>query len=146
RFFQCVNSGVCGGGGYCSSPPAVPCHASSCQPGYSCGQYGCARNRARSSLTKKIDGIFISDEAEATAKQPERNGEDEGFIEERNIYGMNRGMGKAKLIHSTPSTIDNATLHKLANPNFIFRECCEQRGLPDACLNKCHFNTYTRDA
>ncbi|PIO72377.1 DB module [Teladorsagia circumcincta] len=33
-----------------------------------------------------------------------------------------------------------------ANPNFIFRECCEQRGLPDACLNKCHFNTYTRDA
>lgn len=34
----------------------------------------------------------------------------------------------------------------LQNPNFIFRQCCEQRGLPDACLNKCHFNSYTKDA
>nr|CDJ81681.1 Protein of unknown function DB domain containing protein [Haemonchus contortus] len=83
---QCLTTGVCGGGGFCAPPPALPCQPSSCQPGYSCGQYGCARNRARSALTKKI------------------------------------------------------------NPNFIFRQCCEQRGLPDACLSKCHFNTYTRDA
>ncbi|KAK6056599.1 DB module [Cooperia oncophora] len=147
---QCLTSGVCGGGGYCSSTPAVPCHASSCQPGYSCGQYGCSRNRARSALTKKVDGIFISDESEESTLQPERNDVEEGFAEERNIYGMSRGMGKAKLKVHTPSPprkdIDNATLQKLANPNYIFRECCEQRGLPDACLDKCHFNTYTRDA
>ncbi|WKX99726.1 hypothetical protein Q1695_014529 [Nippostrongylus brasiliensis] len=32
------------------------------------------------------------------------------------------------------------------NPNFIFHTCCEARGLPDACLRHCHFNTYTARA
>ncbi|XGW17916.1 hypothetical protein V3C99_002485 [Haemonchus contortus] len=145
---QCLTTGVCGGGGFCAPPPALPCQPSSCQPGYSCGQYGCARNRARSALTKKIDGVFIGDDSEESTPLPRSFDLEEGFIEERNIYGMNRAVGKAKPSKpiTTRELMDNATLGKLMNPNFIFRQCCEQRGLPDACLSKCHFNTYTRDA
>ncbi|VDP04748.1 unnamed protein product [Heligmosomoides polygyrus] len=145
---ECLTSGVCGGGGYCSPPaPAVPCQASSCQPGYSCGQYGCARNRARSSLTRKVEGIFIGDEEEK-AQLPPKKIVEEDFEEERNVFGINRGMAKPKLTTNVDvrEKPDNTTLKKLVNPNFIFRQCCEQRGLPDACLSKCHFNTYTRDA
>ncbi|CAI5442575.1 unnamed protein product [Caenorhabditis angaria] len=32
------------------------------------------------------------------------------------------------------------------DPNALFMQCCEQRGLPDACLQKCTFNTYTKDS
>uniref|UniRef100_A0A1I7XTG3 DB domain-containing protein n=1 Tax=Heterorhabditis bacteriophora TaxID=37862 RepID=A0A1I7XTG3_HETBA len=32
------------------------------------------------------------------------------------------------------------------DPNAMFMQCCEQRGLPDACLHKCTFNTYTKDS
>uniref|UniRef100_A0A1I7XST0 DB domain-containing protein n=1 Tax=Heterorhabditis bacteriophora TaxID=37862 RepID=A0A1I7XST0_HETBA len=39
----------------------------------------------------------------------------------------------------------NLTRERLTNPNFIFHTCCESRGLPDACLHHCHFNTYTAD-
>ncbi|KAK6017173.1 hypothetical protein OSTOST_17339, partial [Ostertagia ostertagi] len=109
----------------------------------------CSESSPRSSLTKKIDGIFISDESEESVSPPAKTFAEEDFVEERNIYGMSREIGKVKLRDSSTERkppIDNSTLQKLVNPNFIFRECCEQRGLPDACLNKCHFNTYTRDA
>uniref|UniRef100_A0A8R1DFU9 DB domain-containing protein n=2 Tax=Caenorhabditis japonica TaxID=281687 RepID=A0A8R1DFU9_CAEJA len=32
------------------------------------------------------------------------------------------------------------------DPNALFMQCCEQRGLPDACLQKCTFNTYTKES
>ncbi|KHN77412.1 hypothetical protein Tcan_18977, partial [Toxocara canis] len=32
------------------------------------------------------------------------------------------------------------------NPNDLFYECCERRLLPDACLSKCNFNAYTKQA
>ncbi|KAK6733150.1 hypothetical protein RB195_017111 [Necator americanus] len=32
------------------------------------------------------------------------------------------------------------------DPNSLFMECCEQRGLPDACLRHCTYNTYTKEA
>ncbi|VDM42819.1 unnamed protein product [Toxocara canis] len=32
------------------------------------------------------------------------------------------------------------------NPNQLFVQCCEERGLPDACIQKCTFNTFTKDA
>uniref|UniRef100_A0A1I7XRZ7 DB domain-containing protein n=1 Tax=Heterorhabditis bacteriophora TaxID=37862 RepID=A0A1I7XRZ7_HETBA len=83
------------------------------------------------------EGIFIGDESEEVKSKNRVN-------EERNIYGMRRG-GYMKG-DGDEHRVDNTTLFKLTNPNYIFRECCEQRGLPDACLNKCHFNTYTKDA
>lgn len=35
---------------------------SGCQPGYSCGNYGCARRRALAGLTRRIDGLLVADE------------------------------------------------------------------------------------
>ncbi|EYC30259.1 hypothetical protein Y032_0005g2542 [Ancylostoma ceylanicum] len=142
--YECLTSGVCGSGGYCAPPAPLPCQPTSCQPGYTCGQYGCARNRARSALTKKVDGIFISEEHGTTPPPDSR----EVDLEERNIFGISRGAGKPAKAQSIESRErpDNVTIHRLTNPNFIFRQCCEQRGLPDACLDKCHFNSYTRNA
>ncbi|CAD6188297.1 unnamed protein product [Caenorhabditis auriculariae] len=132
----CLTSGVCGSS-YCAAPAAVACQPASCQPGYSCGQYGCARNRARSALTKKIDGIFIDEQTASNEKGA-------GQEQKHNIFGLRRG-GKPSL-PSSAEVYDNKTMGQLTNPNYIFRQCCEQRGLPDACLSKCHFNTYTRDS
>ncbi|CAI5445091.1 unnamed protein product [Caenorhabditis angaria] len=139
---SCVSSGVCGSS-YCAAPPAISCSASSCQPGYSCGQYGCARNRARSSLTKKVEGIFIDDSshehksAELPRLKPTKN----------NIFGLRREkVGQSGESAEQHQNLQYANNTQYTNPNFIFRQCCEQRGLPDACLNKCHFNAYTKDA
>nr|TMS35426.1 hypothetical protein L596_002833 [Steinernema carpocapsae] len=32
------------------------------------------------------------------------------------------------------------------SPDEMFIRCCEDRGLPDACLQKCTFQTYTKEA
>ncbi|KAK5969124.1 hypothetical protein GCK32_005863 [Trichostrongylus colubriformis] len=31
------------------------------------------------------------------------------------------------------------------DPNVLFMDCCEQRGLPDACLRHCTYNTFRKD-
>ncbi|KJH42658.1 DB module [Dictyocaulus viviparus] len=142
---QCLTSGVCGSsapGGYCSPPAALPCQSNSCQPGYSCGQYGCARNRARSALTKKVEGVFINDEDDVKSGKEKAAGN----FSDRGIHTISRILTKTRSRGPTTQHTDNATLQKLTNPNFIFRKCCELRGLPDACLNKCDFNRYTRNA
>ncbi|EPB68138.1 DB module [Ancylostoma ceylanicum] len=92
----------------------------------------------------QLDGIFISEEHGTTPPPDSR----EVDLEERNIFGISRGAGKPAKAQSIESRErpDNVTIHRLTNPNFIFRQCCEQRGLPDACLDKCHFNSYTRNA
>ncbi|GMT19143.1 hypothetical protein PFISCL1PPCAC_10440, partial [Pristionchus fissidentatus] len=133
----CVSSGVCGG---CAPSPSIACQPASCQPGYSCGSYGCARNRARSALTKNIDGIFLDENNKEDAVQKKTDSK-----EERNVFGMNRKRSEGK--DDKPNVrFNNSTLLHLTNPNYLFRRCCEERHLPDACLSKCHFNTYSRDA
>lgn len=32
------------------------------------------------------------------------------------------------------------------DPNQMFAQCCEDRGLPDSCLSLCNFNAYTKEA
>ncbi|CAD5211919.1 unnamed protein product [Bursaphelenchus okinawaensis] len=32
------------------------------------------------------------------------------------------------------------------DPNQMFLECCEDRGLPDSCLSKCNYNKYTKES
>uniref|UniRef100_A0A0N4ZBI7 DB domain-containing protein n=1 Tax=Parastrongyloides trichosuri TaxID=131310 RepID=A0A0N4ZBI7_PARTI len=90
----CFSSGVCGGS--CGMPAPAPVCSGGCGQGYSCGQYGCYRVRARvaSSKTLKID-----------------EGDDD---------------------------------KKLLNPDQRFMACCQSRNLPDQCLNKCSYSTYSR--
>ncbi|XGW12174.1 hypothetical protein V3C99_013116 [Haemonchus contortus] len=33
-----------------------------------------------------------------------------------------------------------------SDPNVLFMDCCEQRGLPDACLRHCTYNTFRKDS
>ncbi|KAL3090278.1 hypothetical protein niasHS_006730 [Heterodera schachtii] len=136
----CASNGICGGGGCCGpacQPAPVACNPASCQPGYTCGHYGCARNKARSALTRK-DGLIVpvDDFLANQTKKPLRN-----------IYGFERR--KLGPIddegNRPPGTIDQGMFLKLTNPNYLFRQCCEDRQLPDSCLWKCHFNTYTKD-
>ncbi|KAH7718086.1 Protein C56C10.4 [Aphelenchoides avenae] len=110
----CIGSGVCGGGGgACFSPPPVSC-GGGCQPGYSCGQYGCARRRARARAANTLS-VGDKDQQGASAS----------------LFGRSRFEAIARAAR---------------DPNQMFLECCEDRGLPDACLKKCNFNAYTKEA
>ncbi|KAL7078826.1 hypothetical protein ACQ4LE_001953 [Meloidogyne hapla] len=130
----CLATGICCCGITCMPAPAVMCNPASCQPGYTCGHYGCARNKARSALTKK-DGIIVSvDEfVNRTLLNPKRVVFDR--VKEKKYFE-----GKQEEYE-----LDKTTFLKLTNPNFLFRQCCEDRKLPDVCLRKCHFNTYTKE-
>ncbi|VDO36998.1 unnamed protein product [Haemonchus placei] len=33
-----------------------------------------------------------------------------------------------------------------SDPNVLFMDCCEQRGLPDACLRHCTYNTFRKES
>ncbi|KAI6222332.1 DB domain-containing protein [Aphelenchoides fujianensis] len=70
----CFAAGV----GCCGPPPPAPVCAGGCGPGYGCGQYGCARLRARvaSSKTLKLEDI----EGEDTEVTPEPVTPDEKFM------------------------------------------------------------------
>ncbi|CAJ0581001.1 unnamed protein product, partial [Mesorhabditis spiculigera] len=160
----CLSAGVCGSS--CAPAPAATCAPSSCQPGYSCGPYGCARNRARSALTKKFEGIFLDnskEESPSLAHLPARHEEpseetSEAKVVNRNVFGMKRNNKlkddeeleiatvRTTAAPAAPSQkFDNQTIDLLVNPNYLFRQCCEQRHLPDACITKCNYNSYTKD-
>ncbi|CAI2347845.1 unnamed protein product [Caenorhabditis sp. 36 PRJEB53466] len=113
-----------GSGGCCKKSPPVVVNCggqSQCQQGYGCGQYGCARRKAFGGLTKRIDGVLVDDELEEQAELADAS-----------------SRLRPEHVHA-----HNISTDRLVNPNFIFRSCCEARGLPDACLSHCHFNTYT---
>uniref|UniRef100_A0A915M471 Uncharacterized protein n=1 Tax=Meloidogyne javanica TaxID=6303 RepID=A0A915M471_MELJA len=56
---ECLATGICCCGITCMPAPAMVCNPASCQPGYTCGHYGCARNKARSALTKKLQQMYF---------------------------------------------------------------------------------------
>ncbi|VDN53081.1 unnamed protein product, partial [Dracunculus medinensis] len=43
------------------------------------------------------------------------------------------------------NTLRVKTPSEFRSPNQLFMDCCETRGLPDACLQKCTFNTFTKE-
>ncbi|KAI6177152.1 hypothetical protein M3Y97_00875700 [Aphelenchoides bicaudatus] len=121
----CLANGC--GSNCCGTCQPVSCQQSQCQPGYSCGHYGCARNRARSALTN-TNGLVVPIDLFVNSTAPKRN-----------IFGVER-----RKESEVEDKIDYATFSKLTNPNVLFRQCCEDRRLPDACLTKCNFNNYNK--
>jgi hypothetical protein len=120
----CLASGVCGGGGGgCGAPPPPPpvC-GGGCQTGYQCGSYGCyrvRRARARSSNTISVGAP------------------------EASLFGPSRFDALARPGPLSPVA---QSPQSPPTPDEAFMQCCETRGLPDACLQKCNFNTYTKEA
>uniref|UniRef100_A0A1I7U8W1 EB domain-containing protein n=1 Tax=Caenorhabditis tropicalis TaxID=1561998 RepID=A0A1I7U8W1_9PELO len=102
----CLSSGVCGSS-YCAAPPAVSCSSASCQPGYSCGQYGCARNRARSALTQKVDGIFIDSTSHENLGSRENSREARLKTQKNNIFGLRRESSRGS---AETTNYENSTL------------------------------------
>uniref|UniRef100_A0A914E3C5 Domain of unknown function DB domain-containing protein n=1 Tax=Acrobeloides nanus TaxID=290746 RepID=A0A914E3C5_9BILA len=130
--FSCLSSGCgggCGCGGCNSQPPAPASCAPPCPTGYTCGPYGCARNRVFSSVNRK--GDILLNNGLLNVSEPIRN-----------MFGITRNKTKGE---KTIETDEKDSTLKLDNPNDIFRQCCEDRLLPDSCLSKCSFNGYTRD-
>ncbi|KAI1727994.1 DB module domain-containing protein [Ditylenchus destructor] len=118
----CIGSGICGGGGGCYSPPPVSC-GGGCSQGYQCGHYGCARVRSRvhSANTLALAGHESGNTVES--------------------FGPTRlSRTKQKLLSSEKQ------IPVERDPNQMFLACCEDRGLPDACLKRCNYNTYTKEA
>ncbi|PAV62231.1 hypothetical protein WR25_00809 [Diploscapter pachys] len=91
----------------------------------SSGACGCcckARAKARGVSIGKINGdkpIEVSDK-------------------EGEIFGL-------KIWNDTKIYANSTSFGKLTNPNFLFHRCCEERKLPSACIQKCHFNVYDRE-
>ncbi|KAE9551564.1 hypothetical protein FO519_005208 [Halicephalobus sp. NKZ332] len=117
----CLSSGVCGGspcGG--APPPPPPACGGGCQSGYQCGQFGCYRARARAHSSNTVN----VEDAESQFLGSRRPG-----------------------VLPRPGSSLSASQQPIAqSPNEAFMSCCESRGLPDACLAKCTFNTYNKEA
>ncbi|KAI6201441.1 hypothetical protein M3Y96_00842100 [Aphelenchoides besseyi] len=125
----CASSGVCGSScGY--QPPPVQCQPQSCQPGYSCGQVSNSTSISIHFILIDImdDGVVVPVDVFVNSTLPKRN-----------IFGVER-----RKESEAENKIDQATFAKLTNPNYLFRQCCEDRRLPDACLSKCHFNVFNK--
>ncbi|GMT15071.1 hypothetical protein PFISCL1PPCAC_6368, partial [Pristionchus fissidentatus] len=139
--FACIASGICGGGlpglglppppGGCFNPipPVAPSCAlgglggigmggmgGGCGAGYSCGAYGCYQVRR----ARAHSALTLQ-----SSPQPQRT----------SLFGQDRFVQSQSSINSPPT-----------DPNAAFMACCESRGLPDACLQKCTYNTYTKES
>ncbi|KAK5981282.1 hypothetical protein GCK32_014934 [Trichostrongylus colubriformis] len=64
---------------------------------------------------------------------------DDDDRDDGNIFGL-------KLWNQTDIMINRSNIARYTNPNFLFHSCCEERRLPPACIQKCHFNTYEKEA
>ncbi|TKR69825.1 hypothetical protein L596_021927 [Steinernema carpocapsae] len=118
----CFSSGVC----VTCPQPQPSCGGGGCRGGYSCGQYGCYRARAASSKIVEINDQHRVDpkfaEVEKDEEEEEQKEEFYDSLQEESVEPEPKG------------------------PNEKFLDCCIHRNLPDECLNKCSFETYTRDA
>ncbi|VDK66065.1 unnamed protein product [Onchocerca ochengi] len=112
----CFSSGICSGGYGCPQPVAPVC-SGGCAPGYGCGQYGCySRARARSS---KILGDAVFDKS------------------------RNSAAAVAAATDQVAAKRQESNTKQMADE--LFYECCVNQHLPDSCLDKCSYSTYTRN-
>uniref|UniRef100_A0A0K0E2K5 Ubiquitin-like domain-containing protein n=1 Tax=Strongyloides stercoralis TaxID=6248 RepID=A0A0K0E2K5_STRER len=141
----CMSSGVCGCGQTSScgcrakAMAAVikQCYDETCPPGYSCEKNGCLRNRIYGTTITK-NNLMISDNKYVNQTN---------FL--KNVLVPNSKTYKEEALNRKHNFIDNqklniVTFQELTDPNFLFKECCKERQLPDKCLEKCNFNNLNR--
>ncbi|CAA83014.1 DB domain-containing protein [Caenorhabditis elegans] len=92
-----------------------------CGSSGACGCCGC-RAKAKARAAKRVSGDLVQ----------EFDGKDDG-----NIFGL-------KVWNDTKTPITEKSIQLLTNPNHLFHVCCEERQLPPACVQKCHFNVYNK--
>ncbi|KAE9413153.1 hypothetical protein Angca_001453, partial [Angiostrongylus cantonensis] len=93
-----------------------------CRSNGACGCCGCrAKAKARAANTNHVNGDVV----------------DEDDRDDGNIFGL-------KLWNKTDLIINTENIARYTNPNFLFHSCCEERRLPAACIQRCHFNTYEK--
>uniref|UniRef100_A0A914VTM6 Domain of unknown function DB domain-containing protein n=1 Tax=Plectus sambesii TaxID=2011161 RepID=A0A914VTM6_9BILA len=113
---SCASSGVCGGVSGCYQPPPPP-PVCGCAPSQSCGRYGCYTRRSRV--------------AAASVRTKEIGGKKRrGPVSRQGSNEIAAFSGEKRF----------------SSPDARFMQCCEERNLPDVCMDKCTFKTYTKDA
>ncbi|VDM81225.1 unnamed protein product [Strongylus vulgaris] len=93
-----------------------------CRSNGACGCCGCrAKAKARAANNVHLNGDTLD---------PRDDG---------NIFGL-------EIWNKTDLNVNTENIARFTNPNFLFHRCCEERRLPPACVRKCHFNTYEKEA
>ncbi|PIO72178.1 DB module [Teladorsagia circumcincta] len=70
-----------------------------------------------------------------------------GFLSFRCCKWDGKGQDVELGIVVAPMAVIAVELEYMAlDPNVLFMDCCEQRGLPDACLRHCTYNTFRKDS
>ncbi|CAJ0939981.1 unnamed protein product, partial [Mesorhabditis belari] len=133
---NCASNGVCGGYGGCPPPPQPS--SCSCPGSYGCGRFGCYRTRARGSK------LFVPHRSRSRISKLEADREIlRKKLQEKTQSGSDNLLSE---ISETAAAIQRSSHGQPFNPNRAFMECCLDRKLPDACLQKCNFNSYNKDA
>ncbi|CAJ0590314.1 unnamed protein product [Cylicocyclus nassatus] len=145
--YECASNGVCGYGGGCAPQPQQQCQCPS-RGGYQCGAYGCYRARVRGS--KSFQPVHSRSRASKEREEEEQAEMDREILKERLLSFKrlhNEPLTESEELELVSSSVaENRRSSSPIDPNKAFLDCCMDRQLPDACLNKCNFRTYTKDA
>ncbi|CAJ0582325.1 unnamed protein product, partial [Mesorhabditis spiculigera] len=135
--FQCASNGVCGAYGGCAPPPPPPGGCGCAARGYQCGSYGCYRMRARGSKLYQPS----RDRARGSKIEADRQ------ILRQKLAEKSRTDSQEELseVSETAASLRRGGSGEPLNPNRAFFECCMDRQLPDACLQKCNYGAFNKD-
>ncbi|EJD73896.1 hypothetical protein LOAG_18715, partial [Loa loa] len=150
----CYANGICSGLSYCHPIPVAQSVICNCPPSYGCGQYGCFRLRARASKNMILP---LLDNGQEWSKRPqimfeEKMNEMPSLIPFNQFrYRQSKPLRvldeRRALAMASPTAAELPIKGRiLRDPNEAFLECCMDRQLPDACLNKCNFNYFNQQA
>ncbi|CAB3396968.1 unnamed protein product [Caenorhabditis bovis] len=139
---ECAVNGLCGYQPTCQAyQPPPTCR---CQRSYGCGSYGCYRLRARGSKT------YTPKRGRSRVTVASSEETDREVLKHR--LAMDRVRRKERLSASEELELVSPTVAKIrhsrgpVDPDRAFYECCIDRKLPDACLQKCTFGAFNKQA
>ncbi|KAI6219589.1 DB domain-containing protein [Aphelenchoides fujianensis] len=134
----CIPNGICGANPMCGQgilppppPPPIgfspPCQRMGCGgPGMGCGPFGCYRMRAAHASTIYKPANYTRSNANP--------------LELRAWEDLEAAAPSIAALRRAPHAQGRV------DPNAAFLNCCMDRKLPDACLQKCNYNTYQRES